>query len=1258
MNRIPARSRLVFRVRSIDSIAHRGLDMASLREPSFRSFYRPGHRPLEDFYIPALKASIAYDRSAGFFSSSALAAAASGVAHLIQSGGWMRLLVGAQLYEDDVDAIRKGEDLKDIVRQSMLDVFPDPEDALEKQRLEVLAWMVAEGTLEIKVVLPLDSDGLPIAGSQAQEYYHTKKGIFTDEGGDRVAFVGSVNESAQAWKHNFEEFSVYLSWESERERNALEQVALSFDELWDDCCEGWKAIEIPQAIRERLIAFRPSTKPKRDPLEKEREAQELRERQRKVGVATPQERVIFQFLRDAPKLWASEDLGVATSAVTPWPHQLRIGRDVLRRYPEGSLLCDEVGLGKTIEAGIVIRSLIISGRVKRLLILTPKSVLKQWQEELHEKFGLDIPRFDAGKVLDVRGNVIEDTQQPWATYDRLLASSQLAKRRERAAELEAAAPWDLLVIDEAHHARRRDFRDPRYRPNRLLSLLEGLRDRVGGILLVTATPMQVHPVELWDLLVQLGVGGAWAADEDHFLRYFKELRKPFRNIDWDFVLDLVQDELKMEQEIDPDFLSEVQRKLGAAIAREVIEMPSRAKPRSIRSLPKDAQPYLIELARRHTPLRPYLFRSTRDLLRRYQEAGILNENVPHRKPEIERVRFNQQELALYHKVDDYITNFYHKYENERRGLGFVMTVYRRRLTSSFYALRLSLERRIAYLRGEIGIDGTLTEDDLEQESLRSDIEEVALANGDRSRFAEELAYLEEFIYDVRALGESETKLESLKAKLHEIFHSRDKAIIFSQYTDTMDFIREQLKEVYGTQVACYSGRGGEIWNGIAWVPATKEYVKTRFSDGDVRILVCTEAASEGLNLQTCGVLINYDMPWNPMRVEQRIGRIDRIGQRYEEIWITNYYYEDTIEDKVYDRLKDRLAWFEVVVGALQPILAEVGEATRRLAMVPEHEREKALDEELREIEKRIETLKVEGLDLDQYVESGMEALLLESPVDLKGLEQWLCQSQATGGCFDKSAAIEGAYTLMREGQNLAVTFDPDVFDRHPDSVRFMTYGNPLMDEMLNNVDSPEEVDFGNVIRFQDQRDGWVGWYQVSENLVSAITSLSMLEAALKEGGVISEHARDRAHCDFQRSIRERAGQEETILGIRRKRREGLIHASGKSLLERAVLVEIALGRQKEMFESETYPTEFSSRTVLGLQRHGYPWTALLKLCPPKDYAIRDDDAFASSLESKSSEDLKGIFRHLTSQARDLLEMYRSMNNAKNEGKGSLLEDEN
>jgi phosphatidylserine/phosphatidylglycerophosphate/cardiolipin synthase-like enzyme len=349
---------------------------AQLRDQPFRIFYSPADDPLNNFYIPALSSSVRYDRSAGYFSSSALAVAASGVARLIQNSGRMRLLVGADLSEQDVEAIQQGYDLKTRVTERLLNRFSDPQDALLRLRLEVLAWMVAEGTLEIKVVLPRDEHGLPIPASQSEDYYHSKTGILTDEQGDQVGFIGSVNESETGWRRNYENFSVYFSWNETKPY--LDQLTINFERLWNGQEKDWIALDIPEAVHNRLLQYRPARAPVRDPLE--REPREIAEKTKPLeGKATPQERIIFQFLRDAPYLPSAIELGAHTSALTPWPHQTRVANTILQRFPDRALLCDEVGLGKTIEAGLVIRQLLISGRIKRCLILTPKSVLKQWK---------------------------------------------------------------------------------------------------------------------------------------------------------------------------------------------------------------------------------------------------------------------------------------------------------------------------------------------------------------------------------------------------------------------------------------------------------------------------------------------------------------------------------------------------------------------------------------------------------------------------------------------------------------------------------------------------------------------------------------------------------------------------------------------------------------------------------------------------------------------------------------------------------------
>jgi ERCC4-related helicase len=1210
--------------------------MMSLRDNSLKIFYSPADDPLNNFYIPALSSSVRYDRSAGYFSSSALAVAAAGVARLIQNGGHMRLLVGADLNEDDVEAIAQGHDLKERLTQHMLERFPDPKDALMKERLAVLAWMIAEGTLEIKVTLPRDEYGMPLPATLTQDYYHAKLGIFTDAQGDQVGFSGSVNESETAWRKNYEQFAVFFSWDNTAPY--LEQHKFNFENLWNGKEKEWIALDIPEAIRGKLLKYRPSRPPQFDPLERRKEPPlQIADQMPGLRASTLQERVLFQFLRDAPYLPTAIELGARTSAIQAWPHQLRVARTIIEHFPDRALLCDEVGLGKTIEAGLVIRQLLLSERVKRCLILAPKSVLKQWQEELYEKFALEIPRYDSNAFWDVHGQRLEtDESIPWNAFDVMLAGSQLAKRADRRSELLSARSWDLLVVDEAHHARRKDFIQKIYRPNNLLSLLNEFKtnEKYASLLLLTATPMQVHPLEVWDLLSTLGLGGRWGVNEEDFLEFFSQLRLPFDQIDWEFMFDMLRDHLESGGKIQESFVKEASEKLGAVKWKMLEELPARQGQReqAIASLGKPAQPFVMEMARLHTPTNRYMFRNTRALLREYERKGILKISVPKRKPEIKRIPMRSDEQTLYDRIDEYISHFYHKYENEKRGLGFVMTVYRRRLTSSFYAVRCSLDRRLKFLQGQIGEQEIFTDDDTEQDEL--DFDQETKSGQDKEYFETELNYVKDFIMELKTLSIADSKLEVLKDQLNQVFRKRDTVLIFTQYTDTMNYIRDQLQDVYGDDIACYSGRGGEVWNGIAWVETSKESVKEDFKQGKVRILLCTDSASEGLNLQTCGVLINYDMPWNPMRVEQRIGRIDRIGQELPEVWISNYFYKDTIEDQIYFRLQDRIQWFEVVVGELQPILAEVGEITRRLAMLSPTEREIELDNEIRKLKNRIQERNFEALDLDQIVQADIDNLAPTSPVTLEQIEDIFTKSQVTSTLFTAHPEIEKAYFLQWENASYPVTFSGEVFDQHPDTLRMLTFGAPLFQQILNAIPEISDETVSPFVRLSSETDVKVRqWFMVKGKSSFEISTVQSLQDNL--GKLDSSTSMDiqTAGQKFKNTLQQISGQHNDIIQYRRKAEFLTNKKRAQSILVKAALVEIVLGIQSDMFETESYPTVFNEQAIIGLQRHGFPWGPLLKLAFENGLSPKEEDPYFQKISGENKSSLKTRFTELAKEAR-------------------------
>src|SRR5690606_34036754 len=318
----------------------------------------------------------------------------------------------------------------------------------------------------------------------------------------------------------------------------VEEEARDFEQVWKGEFKRLITLDVPDAARRDLLRFLPKDdRPAR--LKAGPEEVETVVRPTMVPVTEPAaepidlRRKVWAFIREAPRLPnGGERVGEATCAVEPWPHQVRAFDRMYRMEAPRLLIADEVGLGKTIQAGMLIRQMWLAGRAKRILILAPAAVMRQWQIELREKFNLNWPVYDGGKLHwypspGLRGRESRPvSRDEWHREPAVIASSHLMRRRDRQAEVcDAADPWDLVVLDEAHHARRRGAGSAAEGgPNALLRLMQKLRHRTNGLVLLTATPVQVHAVEVWDLLNLLGLPPEW--DASSFLRYFEVLEKP------------------------------------------------------------------------------------------------------------------------------------------------------------------------------------------------------------------------------------------------------------------------------------------------------------------------------------------------------------------------------------------------------------------------------------------------------------------------------------------------------------------------------------------------------------------------------------------------------------------------------------------------------------------------------------------------------------------------------------------------------------
>src|SRR5258708_6379517 len=457
----------------------------------------------------------------GYFSADALALASRGIAALIANDGRMRMIVGCTLQQPEQDAIGEGYDWRARLEAHLLAADLTPPNEPAGEGLQMLAWMVAQGHLDVKVAVPVDTDGRP---AHAPGLYHEKVGILTDAEGNRLSFSGSINETYGGWVNNRESFHVHCGWFGGRESNHLEDEVDAFARLWEGRTKSVRVFDFPEAVKKKLLEFLPSddrfVTPPRAPIQ-EPETRKL--------LADEFRRIVWTFIREAPRLTYGLQVGETTSAVTPGQHQVRTYTRFIGEWPCRLLIADEVGLGKTISAGLILRQAILAGLAKHILILTPKSVQIQWQNQLYEKFNLNVPVYDGARlcwkaVHGMRRSVEKHVNRDgWQDEPMVLASSFLMRRADRQRELLDAADWDLIVLDEAHHARRRGAGTAQEKgPNALLDLMRSLKGKCQSLLFLTATPMQVHPVELWDMIDLLGLPPEWRADDHVLLKYFQQ----------------------------------------------------------------------------------------------------------------------------------------------------------------------------------------------------------------------------------------------------------------------------------------------------------------------------------------------------------------------------------------------------------------------------------------------------------------------------------------------------------------------------------------------------------------------------------------------------------------------------------------------------------------------------------------------------------------------------------------------------------------
>ncbi|GEA14122.1 hypothetical protein E308F_03630 [Moorella sp. E308F] len=1051
-------------------------------------------RPLDmlhDFYVPALSLAVRYDRVAGYFRSSSLAAASMGFSAFVGRQGKMRLIVGADLDPEDVRAILAGdrERLAARLNGELEGEASWPEGV--RNGVTLLAWMVAHGYLEVRVAFRVHKEtGEPLALDAVDDgYVHEKWFVFYDEFGNRMYGSGTLNESKTALILNAENIDVHCDWWGDTDRRRVDEAVAAFENLWHGKVPHLPVLTLPEAVRRRLIRFA-------EGIDFPAEVDGTRAAVGAVPLPAAMERLRFAILRDAPRMPGGRYVGMETAPVEPWPHQAIVVRRLIETWPYSYILGDEVGLGKTIEAGLAFRSLYLAGLVKRILIAAPASLISQWHRQMATKMLLS---FGLARTTPETAHEyifpVEETRPARSLYepDLVIISTGLFYRRERAEALALAAPFDIALVDEAHALRRHNPAagcgvHPDY-GNLYKVARDYLRPRARALWLATATPMQIHPVEVCDLLALTNRVGAFQYDPSLTLQYYDIMGRLLDGqepgeLEWDFLRRAV----KAVRGQDPmlwRFIEEsvIDGRIRAALHRwlEYGRVPRGRDRRLMRRL-------LFSVS----PLSRVMLRHTRQLLEIYRDRGRLRQNLPRRHIlSLPRIEFTPLEQRIYDELEKYCNglNEQIKAHGDRQAqqmLSFLLSFLRLRFASSLYALRRTLERRLARVEATLRHQGetktkagelapAALEEAVYESEDEDDLEasETLLKGRERADLEWERERLQVMLNLLVDLTELPSKMQELMNRLDRRRDRRTgrirQTVIFTRFYDTLVDIVTRLRQAdLGMRIGTYSGRGGEYYDPAtgSMVAVDRERVKELFLQGEIDVLVCTDAAAEGLNLQTADFLVNFDLGWNPMKIEQRIGRIDRIGQKHRDVYVLNLCYTGSAEEIVYGRLLSRLAQANLIVGTQQVSLLPVEpEDFRQLAegTLTEKELEARAFEKLKEQRRRTESMEINPQELYEiYMRLDRLAERRPSPVNLAAIWEALQGSpylRRLGCAFGDEdgkpvltlAGIEG----VPEGAVLTVSRELYEQGLAGDGrrVHFASYGDPFFERVLEHMNS-------------------------------------------------------------------------------------------------------------------------------------------------------------------------------------------------------------
>ncbi|MGF1613042.1 MAG: phospholipase D-like domain-containing anti-phage protein [Gammaproteobacteria bacterium] len=832
---------------------------------SIRRFSSRTHRLDSSFLLQHLQGARSYRRIAGYFTSSLFEVANE----LLEFIPDVKIVCNVDIHPNDLKIAQLRE-------TKMVGRWND-------RALEAEALLNRDRYRRLDAFLAKHGQAVRVAPDSICGFLHGKTGVIELADGRKLGFIGSMNETSSGWQRHYE-----ILWEDDSPEGVA-WIEKEFEFLWN------AARPLPDAV--------------------------IREVRRRGY----RREVLFDEIGDdedlAPAALIESPLYREGLSLQPW--QQGFITECLRHYHNHGvvrlLLADEVGLGKTLSLATAALALCLLGDKERqsrkpIVIFAPATLCEQWQTELIDKLGIPCARWETQRKvwLDVDERTISPAGREQIAKCPLrigIVSTGLMMRDSLEKQHLLGLRYGLLVLDEAHKARtRQGFGKDAGTPNELLAFMREMAARADHVLLGTATPIQTRAEDLWDLMGILHQGKGHFVLGNDFAKWHRPqealpvLAGDQAVTESGFAWELLRSPLPLvDASQEPRarrLYSAIRLDLGLTNGEWQTNKPFTELSEDTREILDDELNREISGAtffQRENPFVRHIVLRKRTSL---EDAGLLTKVGVDVHPEQNLARELQSFNALFEAAALRTSeNFREAYREARlfgkalgkrgKGGGFMKNLMEQRICSSIQA---GLNTARMLLAGR-----TVHEEDDDQEidlSVESDEESEVLTRL--------IARLERIDQDPKLNGVLHY-LEREKWLDHGI-------IIFSQYYDTAKWVADALADRYPDEaIGLYAGAGrSRLYQRGDSVHSERETLKKMVAEHGIRIMVATDAACEGLNLQTLGALINIDLPWNPTKLEQRIGRIKRFGQVREKVDMLNLVNEQTVDEKVYERLSERM----------------------------------------------------------------------------------------------------------------------------------------------------------------------------------------------------------------------------------------------------------------------------------------------------------------------------------------------------------------